>query len=62
MPTPKFLIRDETPEDITAITDLTAEAFATLEISDHTEQYVITACAERERWPSRWSRRWTAGW
>jgi putative acetyltransferase len=39
----EFLIRTETPEDIEAITELTAAAFATLEISDHTEQYIITA-------------------
>ena len=43
MTTNRFQIRAETPEDIEAITELTAEAFATLEISDHTEQYVITA-------------------
>ena len=36
-------IRDETPEDITDITELTIAAFASLEISDHTEQHVIMA-------------------
>ncbi len=36
-------IRDETEYDIAAITDLTEKAFATLEVSDHTEQYVVTA-------------------
>ena len=43
MTTNRFQIRAETPEDIEAITELTAAAFATLEISDHTEQYIITA-------------------
>lgn len=43
MTTPKFLIRDETPEDIATITNLTAAAFATLEVSDQTEHFVITA-------------------
>ncbi len=36
-------IRDETPADIEAIADVTAAAFATLEISNHTEQYIIEA-------------------
>lgn len=39
----KILIRDEKPQDVNAITELTIEAFAPLEISDHTEQHVITA-------------------
>ena len=43
MTTVKILIRDETSQDETAICELTAAAFATLEISDHTEQYVIEA-------------------
>lgn len=43
MTTAKFMIRDETNQDETAIGELTAAAFATLEISDHTEQYVIEA-------------------
>lgn len=36
-------IRDESTEDIPAITAITATAFATLEVSDQTEQYVIDA-------------------
>ncbi|MDH5445948.1 MAG: N-acetyltransferase [Gammaproteobacteria bacterium] len=36
-------IRDETEADISTIFDITAEAFKTLEISDHTEQFVINA-------------------
>lgn len=43
MTTQKILIREETPEDIAAITELTIAAFATLEVSDQTEQHVITA-------------------
>lgn len=37
------LIRKETPSDIPVITEITVEAFSTLEVSDHTEQYVIDA-------------------
>jgi putative acetyltransferase len=36
-------IREETTNDIPAIHVLTAAAFATLEVSDHTEQYVVDA-------------------
>lgn len=41
-----LLIRPETPSDIQAIHDLTAAAFASMEISDHTEQFVIDALRE----------------
>lgn len=37
------LIRPETPADISAITDVTVAAFATLEISQHTEQFIVEA-------------------
>ena len=43
MPPLNLTIRDETENDITSITDLTEKAFATLEVSDHTEQFVVTA-------------------
>jgi putative acetyltransferase len=43
LPTQKILIRDETNEDASAITEVTAAAFETLEISSHTEQYVVLA-------------------
>jgi putative acetyltransferase len=43
LPTQKILIRDETNEDASAITEVTATAFETLEISSHTEQYVVLA-------------------
>jgi putative acetyltransferase len=43
MPIPKILIRDETKADIAVITEVTVAAFATLEISDHTEQFIVDA-------------------
>lgn len=36
-------IRDETDSDVYAIGDVTTAAFKTLEVSDHTEQFVIQA-------------------
>ncbi len=41
-----LLIRDETREDYATITEVTAAAFETMEISDHTEQYIIEALRE----------------
>ena len=38
-----FTIRPETPADIEAIAEVTRLAFATLEISEHTEQYILQA-------------------
>ncbi|UWX57626.1 N-acetyltransferase [Chlorobaculum sp. MV4-Y] len=40
---PDIIIRKETREDFRAISDGTTEAFATLEISNHTEQFIIEA-------------------
>ena len=40
---PKIVIRPETAADADAITELTVAAFATLEISDHTEQFIVAA-------------------
>jgi putative acetyltransferase len=40
---PKTIIRNETDNDLNAITDVTISAFKTLEISHHTEQFIITA-------------------
>lgn len=37
------VIRPETPADREAIGEVTRAAFATLEISDHTEQYIVEA-------------------
>ncbi len=37
------LIRDEAAADVTAITEVTVAAFATLEISHHTEQFIVAA-------------------
>lgn len=36
-------LRDETPADVNAIAELTIAAFRTLEISHHTEQFIVAA-------------------
>jgi putative acetyltransferase len=41
--TPKMVIRSETAADADAITEVTVAAFETLEISDHTEQFIVAA-------------------
>lgn len=43
MTTLKILIRDETKDDAAVISEVTAAAFETLAISDHTEQFIIEA-------------------
>ena len=40
---PKIIIRSETDTDVSAIAELTLAAFKTLEISNHTEQFIIAA-------------------
>ena len=40
---PTITLRPETPADIAAIRDVTIAAFATLEISGHTEQFIVAA-------------------
>lgn len=40
---PGIVIKNETDADIDAITEVTMAAFATLEISGHTEQFIIEA-------------------
>ena len=40
---PKIIIRDEIDADVDAITEVTVAAFKTLEISNHTEQFIIEA-------------------
>ena len=40
---PKVVIRYETDADVDAISDVTVSAFKTLEISNHTEQFIIAA-------------------
>ncbi|HEV2435193.1 MAG TPA: N-acetyltransferase [Verrucomicrobiae bacterium] len=40
---PKIVIRNERPDDVGAITEVTIAAFKTLAISHHTEQFVIEA-------------------
>ena len=39
----KIIIRSETDADVFAITEVTIAAFKTLEISNHTEQFIIAA-------------------
>lgn len=41
--TQDILIRPETPDDVDAIASLTEQAFRSMEISQHTEQFVIAA-------------------
>ncbi|MDY0297459.1 MAG: N-acetyltransferase [Acidobacteriota bacterium] len=43
MNTPGIIIRDEKESDASIIKGITVAAFADMEISDHTEQFVITA-------------------
>jgi putative acetyltransferase len=43
MSTQPILIRDESEEDAAIITEVTAAAFETLEISSHTEQFIVEA-------------------
>jgi putative acetyltransferase len=40
---PKIVIRNETHDDVCAISEVTIAAFKTLEISNHTEQFIIDA-------------------
>jgi len=40
---PKIIIRNETHDDVCAITEVTIAAFRPLEISGHTEQFIIEA-------------------
>jgi putative acetyltransferase len=40
---PEILIRNESDADLGAIAEVTAAAFKTLEISNHTEQFIIAA-------------------
>lgn len=40
---PNITVRDETDADSSAITEVTVAAFRTLEISNHTEQFIVEA-------------------
>ena len=40
---PKIIIRNEIDADVDAITEVTVAAFKTLEISNHTEQFIVKA-------------------
>ena len=44
----KIVIRNETQDDVRAITEVTIAAFKTLEISNHTEQFIIEALRAAE--------------
>ncbi|MCL6248091.1 N-acetyltransferase [Acinetobacter sp. ANC 4945] len=41
-----FIIRDEKPEDINSITELTKAAFLNAEHSSHTEQFIVNSLRE----------------
>jgi putative acetyltransferase len=43
-----IVIRDETAADLAAISEVTAAAFETMEISSHTEQFIIDALRSAE--------------
>ncbi len=43
MTTQKIVIRDETKADVAVITEVTVAAFETMEISNHTEHFIIEA-------------------
>jgi len=43
MTTPEILIREETKADVAVITEVTIAAFESMEISNHTEQFIIDA-------------------
>lgn len=43
MTIPGLIIRDEEPADYAAIGELTVAAFANMEISNHTEQFIVAA-------------------
>jgi putative acetyltransferase len=45
---PAIVIRNETHEDARAITEVTIAAFKTLEISSHTEQFIVEALRAAE--------------
>jgi putative acetyltransferase len=40
---PEIVIRPETDSDVSAITEVTVASFKTLEISNHTEQFIVLA-------------------
>lgn len=46
--TPELMVRSETDADVGAIAEVTAAAFETLAISNHTEQFIIAALRAAE--------------
>ena len=45
----KIVIRSETDADVSAITEVTVAAFETLDISNHTEQFIVAVLPENQR-------------
>jgi len=45
---PEIVLRSETSADLSAITEVTIAAFKTLQISNHTEQFIIAALRAAE--------------
>jgi len=48
MTTQKIVIRDEIKADVAVISEVTTAAFETMEISNHTEQFIIEALRSAE--------------
>ena len=46
---PEFFIRNETDADVSAIAEVTVAAVQTLEISNHTEQFIVEAMPSKKR-------------
>ena len=57
---PGMVIRNETDADIGVITEVTIVAFETLEISNHTEKFIIEALRAAKVLQYLWLRNWTA--
>ena len=51
---PRIVIRSEMPSDVGAISDVTFAAFRDLEISNHTEQFIVEALREPTSSRYRW--------
>lgn len=45
---PEIIVRSETNADIDAVTEVTIAAFKTLDVSNHTEQFIIKALRRAE--------------
>ena len=58
---PKIVIRNETHEDVCAISEVTIAAFKTLEISNHTERSSSRRYVPPKLLRYRWLQKWMAG-